>query len=428
MLEFKGDAIVLSGETGTKLKSEIIGGYYPIWWEITSGGNSRRFHNPTFIIELNAGTGENYLEDSNKTILGSSGHALDLKASGQLLSSERDTSYLTLILIENNGECFEHLKKVIAKRWPSIACSTDPKEKNGNVYTFNDDLETSLGLIKNMRLGNSIFFFDPLLFTPWSDINNVAKSRIKTYYKTGTEFIVFLFTSDWFTGRGELAPLPTVKDSSRWTDKQRSTVNMIDSLFANEEYKNQLINGMTIEERIEKMVEIYRKKLHIWFRYVLPLPFQPKPKQIYHLFFCTNYERGLAITRDFYRTYTGNPKYLPSNDDAYSKFRKLHPEKDLGGNKRSLEWKILWTVIKDHEEGICDIECPDLVQKEKSVEIRRKAFNWLESHNYIKEKKDIAFEWRSKPKIYHLQWYSIEMQLGIVPPDKLKPLFSKHIK
>jgi three-Cys-motif partner protein len=315
---------------------------------------------------------------------------------------------------------------VIARRWSSIASSTDPKERNGNVYLFNDDLETSLKLINNMRLGNSIFFFDPLLFTPWSEINNVAKSRIKTYYKTGTEFIVFLFTSDWFMGRGELSPLPTTNDSNRWTEKQRSTVKMIDTLFGDEEFKNELINENATEERIEKMVELYRKKLHTWFRYVLPLPFQPKTKQIYHLFFCTNYERGLAITRDFYTRYTGNPKYSPNNNDAYSKFRKLHPEKDLGNVKRSVEWKILWNVIKDHEEGICDVDCLDLVEKEKNVELRKKAFYWLESHNYIKEKKHIAFEWHSKPKIYDLQWYSIEMQLGISPPEKLEPLSTLH--
>ncbi len=35
-LEFEGDAISLSGLTGSKLKSEIIGEYYPFWWNITS--------------------------------------------------------------------------------------------------------------------------------------------------------------------------------------------------------------------------------------------------------------------------------------------------------------------------------------------------------------------------------------------------------
>ncbi len=31
MLEFVGDAISLSGLTGTKLKSDVIGEYYPFW-------------------------------------------------------------------------------------------------------------------------------------------------------------------------------------------------------------------------------------------------------------------------------------------------------------------------------------------------------------------------------------------------------------
>lgn len=37
-LEFVEDAICLSGLTGTKLKSDVIGQYYPFWWGITSTG------------------------------------------------------------------------------------------------------------------------------------------------------------------------------------------------------------------------------------------------------------------------------------------------------------------------------------------------------------------------------------------------------
>jgi len=36
-LEFVGDAITLSGLTGTKLKCDVIGEYYPFWLNIMSG-------------------------------------------------------------------------------------------------------------------------------------------------------------------------------------------------------------------------------------------------------------------------------------------------------------------------------------------------------------------------------------------------------
>ena len=72
-LEFVGDAISLSGLTGSRLKCEVIGLYYPFWWNITSGGPSANNSWPTAIVELDAATGEVYIKDTKETILGSSG-------------------------------------------------------------------------------------------------------------------------------------------------------------------------------------------------------------------------------------------------------------------------------------------------------------------------------------------------------------------
>lgn len=54
----------------------MIGEYYPFWWSITSGGPRKDHQYPTAIVELNAATGEVYIEDINQTVLGSAGHAL----------------------------------------------------------------------------------------------------------------------------------------------------------------------------------------------------------------------------------------------------------------------------------------------------------------------------------------------------------------
>ena len=74
-LEFHNNAIVLSGETGTKIKSSILEEYYERWRNITSGGESRSHFFPTSIIEINAATGEVYIKDTGEMLLGSAGHA-----------------------------------------------------------------------------------------------------------------------------------------------------------------------------------------------------------------------------------------------------------------------------------------------------------------------------------------------------------------
>ena len=71
-LEFKQDAICLSGLTGSKLKCAVIGKYYPFWWSITSGGQNRNYPFPTAIVELDAATGESHIKETSEVILGSS--------------------------------------------------------------------------------------------------------------------------------------------------------------------------------------------------------------------------------------------------------------------------------------------------------------------------------------------------------------------
>ena len=113
-LEFVDDAISLSGVTGSKLKSEIISQYYPFWWNITSGGKAANNDWKTSILELNAATGEMFIKETKEIILGSAGHALDLKLGGA------NTKNLKIILVEEENICYSHLKKVINRRWPSV--------------------------------------------------------------------------------------------------------------------------------------------------------------------------------------------------------------------------------------------------------------------------------------------------------------------
>jgi three-Cys-motif partner protein len=215
MLEFHQDAICLSGITGTSLKSEVLNRYYQFWWNITSGGEKANHKYPTAIIELNAGTGEIFIEETSEVIFGSAGHALQLK-----FELDRHNS-LKIILVEEDPSCYYHLKKVIKRNFPEFCSDSIEKfsEKNTkNIFLFNCSLEEALSEIEKIdNLGNALFFFDPLRMIKWENIEYVAKNRIKQYYATRTEFIIFLFTSDYFLGRKEFTPFPCHNIEKQWT-------------------------------------------------------------------------------------------------------------------------------------------------------------------------------------------------------------------
>jgi len=426
LLKFHGDAIVLSGATGTKLKCEILGDYYKAWWGITSGGESKQNRLPTSIIELNAGSGEDYIEETGETILGSAGHALDLKLGGGA------TSKLKVVLVEDDAECYEHLKSVIGRKWP--ACDITKAEgsvaaNDTGVYLLSESLDDAINTIEDITLGNSLFFFDPLLYVPWSEIDRVAKKRIKAYYMSRTEFVVFLFTSDWFIGRPKLvlAPLPKKDDAATWNESQRDSVTKMDDLFGMKSWRRLILSPESDTLRIDRLVAAYRDRLHKWFRYVVPMPFKPKEGQLYHLFMCSNYELGITLTKRFYSEYTGNAAYSPDNPSAYSRFKVIHPDfaKSYSGNQRPLVWKMLWAVIKYHDEGICDIRCDDFRNLEESWQGRLSALQMLQALGYLKKEDSVTDAWPDTVPLYRLDWDVVRKNLGVSPPNPLSPMEPK---
>lgn len=423
MVQFHGDAIVLSGMTGTKLKCDTLAGYYPIWWGITSGGAARNNSLATAIVELNAGSGEDYIEETNQTILGSSGHALSLKLEAP------GTSNLKILLVEENDECYGHLKNVIKRRWPTVDLSQaeGPPDSNATgIFLLNKKLNDALDTIEQIPLRNVIFFFDPLLFTPWSEIDRVASRRIKWYYQTRTEFIVFVFSSDWFNGRAKvgLASLPKTPEEKQWSDGEKKTVQLMNDLFGHAKWQAALLNTDQTSTRIQKLVELYRFRLHRWFRYVLPLPFEPKKGQSYHLLMCSNYEEGIDITRRFYTKYSKNQPYEPDNLTAYANFCKAHPmlARQVSGHRRPLPWRFLWAIIKNHDEGLCDIRCEDLVRIEGDWHIRLGTLQWLEIEGYLKRVDSLTDVWANVPPLYKLDWARVKQRMSIDPPPIPIPL------
>jgi three-Cys-motif partner protein len=422
--KFHGNGIILSGETGTKPKSDILGLYYPFWWGIASGGKKRGHPKNTAIIDLNAATGRVYVEETGEEVFGSAGHALQLKL------DTPGTDRLKVILVEQEAECFSRLKNVIHERWSKFPTdeAQGPVDKNlTQVYLVNQGLDETLNIIEiidnHSRLGLAIFLFDPLRSIAWDTVQRVASRRIPTFYKIGTEFIIFLFTSDFFLGRDEFVPLPNTDDPDKWSSAEIDSVNKTDSIFPNEAWRHQLLTNKPVKEREDSLVKLYKLALHGWFRYVLALPFRPKKEQIYHLFFCSNYEAGIRATRSFYTKRAMNPSLTLSNAEAYRKFQQEHPEtaKGLALPSKPLEFKILWKVIKEHEEGYCDVYCQDLIKEDQSFERRRKALDWLQEKGYL-DRVHYDDVWGKHPPTYMLNWGLVERKLGVSAPSPLTPL------
>lgn len=426
-LDFHNNAICLSGEAGTKLKSDVIGQYYRFWWKITSGGQRAEFQNPTAIIEMNAATGEVYIEDAQETLLGSAGHALDLKVSNP------NTNNLKVILIENDDRCFYNLKQVIARNWPSIDLdkSAGPIATNTTgVYLINNGVEQALEDIKHLQLGNSLYFFDPLRSVEYSTISKVTGSRMPLPFMTGTEFFIFSFTSDWFLGRKGFSPLPIVNEKNKWTDEEAKTVQQADELFGNDKWRVRILTDQISNDQKQTVfMRLYKNRLLRWFRYVLPLPFNPKDDQLFHLILCSNYEAGVRMTKNHYSEITHNPRYLPNNGEAYEQFEKYHPKLfyRLPRNRRPTEWKILWKIITQHEENLCDYLCNDLIREEPNLQLRVNALNWLLNEDYLKLVK-IDNAWEHNMKRYAIKWATVRAKLGVDMPPKLRPISPQQLK
>lgn len=238
----------------------------------------RNYQKPTAIVELYAATGEDYVKETAETILGSSGHALELKVN-HLKDVSLDTSKLKIVLIEQNPTCYGLLKKVIARKWPNVSipqAEGSIRENTSNIFLFNKGLDEAIAPLENIELGNTIYYFDPLRNVEWNAIEGVARKRIKGFCETSTEFLIFLFTSDWFLGRDELAPLPETTGESKWNKSQQDTVLKADALFGIDLWRKYVLTSNTMEERQNHFITFYRFTLHKWFRYVLPLPFTPK--------------------------------------------------------------------------------------------------------------------------------------------------------
>ncbi len=135
------------------------------------------------------------------------------------------------------------------------------------------------------------------------------------------------------------------------------------------------------------------------------------------------------MTKDAYSAITCNPKYTPSNQEALAKFKSLHPGlfANIPGNRRPVEWKILWKIIKQHEESLCDFQCNDLVKEEPDAKARIEALHWLLKKGYLKVV-HIEDAWKHKRQRYAVKWSTVKAKIGVDMPPKLRPISPQQLK
>ncbi|MBD3159775.1 MAG: three-Cys-motif partner protein TcmP [Candidatus Lokiarchaeota archaeon] len=427
-LEFHNNSIVLSGSTGTKLKTGILTKYYKFWSEVTAGGRSRGFRFNNFIGDMNSGTGKVYIEDEDIEILGSAGHALELRygSSGNTLPN------IAIHLVERDDECRKRLLQVVKKEWPEVNFSRDNEgyyiSEDGMSHLYSSASKFLKYSERGQVAGIGLFFFDPLLATDWGVVEQIAEARIQEPYQTGTEFLVFFFTSDWVKGRTNFAPLPRTRDENEWGKEQKESVEKADEAFGDRSWLDVMASRANDEELQEQLVTLYKEKLRKWFRFVLPLPFVPKENQLYHVFCCSNYYLGMRVVASFYGERTTDFGLQSDNSITTERFKQEHPNlfSGLKGRAKPVEWRILWQIMRNHIGGICDEECRTIneIAEDKDSNVTD-VLDWLLAEGYLKEVEPPGWPWDGDQfSIYEIDWETTDRRLGVnepVPPTPLKP-------
>jgi len=436
-LGFHNEAICLSGTTGSKLKTEIVANYYRFWLNVVHPkGEIRGGKRPpwveqernVFIVDMNAGSGELYIEDADETILGSAGHALDL-AYG---SGTRQYDRLHLILVESDQACRERLLRVAERRWPETGFELAEQ----GLYVSADKMAMVVssygGFVRFTKGGTmagiSLFYFDPLLSTEWDAIDAIAEARITSPYRTGTEFLVFFFTSDWVKGRTGFASLPKQSDESQWSAEQRTSAARADQTYGDRRWLQILSSGASDESIMDQIVMAYKKRLRKWFRFVQPLPFVPKPDQVYHIFCCSNYETGTKVITRLFEIRTRHFGIREDARQVYPRFKRLH--RAMTSRGKPPEWKVLWYVIKNHIDGLCDHGCKGLkTDTHLNAEEMKGVLGSLKDLGYLKEVEPWEWPWSSNRfPIYQVDWDKVRNTLGVTPPSNRHPLLPNETK
>ncbi|MFQ5833946.1 MAG: hypothetical protein ACE5H4_14665 [Candidatus Thorarchaeota archaeon] len=433
-LEFKHKAIVLSGVAGTRLKTKVLGRYYRFWHSVQSGGKRGSYRYPTSIIDLNAGTGLLYINEEREIIYGSAGHALELKYK----SIDIGTKNLSVFLVEEHDKCREYLLENIEEEWDVKLQQQKgisyPVWTNGAVWLFESVKDFLEFTESGSMIDRGLFLFDPLLAPEYAVIERVAKSRISIPFQRGTEFILFFFTSDWVNGRKGFSPLPRDADESKWKKGETGSAQIADVAFGNRAWLRVMEMNGSSDVLQDSLLLAYEMKLRKWFRLVLPIPFQPKKGQTYHILCCSNYEVGINLIRSEWEHLVGIHKgervrsgVIDLAKDVFPRFSAEYPGIMLSrkkGQKRPSEWRVLWKVAREFADGTCDQNCKSLIDiAGSSAEVER-CLEWSESEGFLTRETKIPWAWAKHPQFprFRANYNRLNEVLGISLPLPMRPL------
>jgi three-Cys-motif partner protein len=424
-VEIIDGALCLSGLTGTQLKTKLVESYYGFWLSVTTRGKGRLATKPVYIVDMNAATGLVKVEETGEIINGSAGHALERK-----YGTKRGlNSQLRIIFVESESDCREALFANIRKNWSEAELQEHKPQWYQSSDGFVDLFESAEDFLKYKNpsdLGNSLFYFDPLLAPDLDLIEQIASVRINRPFRINTEFLIFFFTSDWVVGRTNFAALPKTDSDTEWTSEERVSARAADSAFGGRNWVNVMKNGSGIEKTEDMLLELYKKTLRKWFRFVQPLPFVPKTGQRYDLFCCSNFDTGMRVINGIYEKITGVDFSLDAdNRTTYANFLKKHPNLQMTRNRRSKEWKCLWHIMKSHIDGICDQKSQGGIRDHASTESKLKnVLEWLQDEGYVKPIHGFSWMWPNHRKFptFAIDWDFVKKQLDVDPPKDPEPL------
>ncbi len=435
-LEFKDKAIILSGVAGTRLKTGVLGNYYYFWHKVQSGGEKRHYRYPTSIVDLNAGTGLIYIKEEDEIILGSAGHALDLK----YMTPEIGSNNLSIYLVEAHPQCRQFLIENMEERWDIRLNSQDdldhPLLTNGRVWLFESEEHFLRFTGGGSMIERGLFLFDPLLAPEYRIIEGVARHRIRVPFQIRTEFLLFFFTSDWVSGRTGFAPLPRFADEANWTEEEEETAKQADAVFGDRTWLTITSSGLDDGHIQNALLDAYVQKMMKWFRFVMPVPFQPKTEQIYHLLCCSNYDVGInAIKSNWAHLVSMHKGMLVQSgvtthaNSIFPNFRELHPDliRSLpAGKRRPIEWRILWKIAKSFVDGTADSRDRSLLEITEIQTELDSFLSWLANENYLEIITDIPWAWEGYEEVprYRAAYDVLSDMLGLAPPILMEPLTS----
>lgn len=90
-----------------------------------------------------------------------------------------------------------------------------------------------------------------------------------------------------------------------------------------------------------------------------------------------------------------------------------------------MNWKVLWKIITQHEDGVCDKQCRDLDELDGDINIQH-SLDWLMAHDYLHLYSSTT-HWGEQFPQYVLNWNTLKEKLRVAPAIDFRPISQEKI-